>query len=267
MSQIKNKTIWLTGASSGIGLALLALLVAQGNRVIVSARREKRLQALRDQYGERVIPLVLDVTDPASLKAARELLSTIVTPLGGLDVAIINAGDCKYLDGGRCDSEIIKQMTRVNFFGAVDCAEIAEPYLKVSPSGGAAEQRKQLVFVSSLATRLAFPRAGAYGASKAALDYLAASLRIDWASSCCDVTLVSPGFVATPLTASNDFSMPFIMSPQRAARAIVRGMERGKASIAFPLALRALLRVLAMLPHSWQAHLLTRDARRREARR
>jgi NAD(P)-dependent dehydrogenase (short-subunit alcohol dehydrogenase family) len=108
---------------------------------------------------------------------------------------------------------------------------------------------------------LPFPRAEAYGASKAALTWFANSLRLDWEPKGVSVTVVSPGFVDTPLTRKNDFAMPGQVSVDSAVKAIRRGLAKGKNHIAFPTGFGVLLRLLAGLPESLQRALLRRMVR------
>jgi short-subunit dehydrogenase len=109
-----------------------------------------------------------------------------------------------------------------------------------------------IVCIASQATAAPFPRAEAYRASKTALQYLFASLRIDLAPENIDVTVVNPGFVDTPLTQKNDFSMPFLMDVDVAARRIVKRIEDRPRVYSFPFRLTLLLAVSKLLPSLWQ---------------
>ena len=115
----------------------------------------------------------------------------------------------------------------------------------------------QVVFVSSSATLLPFPRAEAYGASKAGIDYLAKTLRLDLKSENIDVTLIHPGFIKTPLTDKNDFPMPFLLSSQQAASRIYQGVSARKSYLHFPKRLTLTLKLLALFPDFvWQSIIL-----------
>ena len=139
-----------------------------------------------------------------------------------------------------------------NYHGPINCLAALQPQLT---SGN------RVVLVSSMAHWLPFPRAEAYGASKAALTWFANSLRLDWEPKGIAVTVVSPGFVDTPLTRKNDFPMPGQVSVEQAVKAIRRGLAKGKNSIAFPTGFGVLLRLLAGLPESLQRALLRRMVR------
>jgi len=245
------KRIWLTGASSGIGAALAELLLQQGHRLAVSARRADALQALAKRYPQQVLALPGDLGDAAQVRAIGE---RIAQQWGALDLAILNAGTCEYLDVRAFEAALVERVMRANLLSASYCVEAALPLLRVG-------RQPHLVAMCSAATFLPLPRAGAYGASKAALRYLFESLRIDLAAEAIDVTLVSPGFVDTPLTRKNDFPMPMRWPVDRAARHIAERLDRRPFEIAFPGPFVALLRLLAHLPKRLQLALGRRLAR------
>ncbi len=139
-----------------------------------------------------------------------------------------------------------------NFLGPVNCLAALQTQL---------EAGDRVVLVSSMAHWLPFPRAEAYGASKAALSWFANSLRLDWEPKGVAVTVVSPGFVDTPLTRQNDFAMPGRVSVDRAVAAIRHGLAKGKNHIAFPTGFSLALRLLASLPSGIQRLLLRRMVR------
>ncbi|SEI44096.1 Short-chain dehydrogenase [Azotobacter beijerinckii] len=245
------KRIWLTGASSGIGAALAELLLQQGHRLAVSARHADALQALAKRYPQQVLALPGDLGDAAQVRAIGE---RIAQQWGALDLAILNAGTCEYLDVRAFEAALVERVMRANLLSASYCVEAALPLLRVG-------RQPHLVAMCSAATFLPLPRAGAYGASKAALRYLFESLRIDLAAEAIDVTLVSPGFVDTPLTRKNDFPMPMRWPVDRAARHIAERLDRRPFEIAFPGPFVALLRLLAHLPKRLQLALGRRLAR------
>lgn len=243
--------IWLTGASSGIGAALASQLLEQGHRLALSARQVAPLQALATRYEDQVLVLPGDLTDPAQVA---DICRTIDARWGALDLVILNAGTCEYLEPGHFDTRLVERVLTTNLLGTSHCLEAALPLLRRG-------QRPHLVGVCSAVTWLALPRAGAYGASKAALRYLFESLRIDLAAEGIDVTLVSPGFVDTPLTRRNDFPMPMRWSAQRAARYIAQRLPARPLDIAFPWFFTFVLRSLGRLPARWRLALARRLAR------
>jgi short-subunit dehydrogenase len=132
----------------------------------------------------------------------------------------------------------------VNFFGTVNCVELVLPLLR-------AASRPHLVVVASQATAAPFPRAEAYGASKAALQYFCDCLRLDLSSENIDVGVVNPGFVDTPLTRKNDFEMPFLMDVEEAAGRVINKLESRPRRYSFPLRLSLLLGLSKLVPALW----------------
>ncbi|QFT21000.1 putative oxidoreductase [Pseudomonas sp. THAF187a] len=244
--------IWLTGASSGIGAALAEELLRGGHRLALSARSQAPLQALAARYSEeQVLVLPGDLTDAGQVRA---IGAAIARHWGALDCAILNAGTCEYIDARQFEAAMIERVVSANLFSASHCIEAALPLLRQG-------HRPHLVGVGSSVTYLALPRSEAYGASKAALRYLLQSLRVDLAAEGIDVTLVSPGFVDTPLTQQNDFPMPMRWPVERAARHIAARLQRRPHEIAFPSPFIAALRLLGSLPSSLQLAIGRRLAR------
>lgn len=243
MADNSGKVIWVTGASSGLGRSLALRLAECGAVVIASARSEKALQELAAEHSN-IRPLPVDITDVADIAALPSRLSTISPHL---DQAILNAGTCEYLDFPNPDWEAVRRVMQVNFFGSVDCVQVALPMLRQSQQG-----RPGLVVVASQVTAAPFPRAEAYGASKAALQYFCDSLRIDLAHEEIDVCVINPGFVDTPLTRRNDFDMPFLMDVDKAAGLIVNKLQSQPRQFSFPLRLSMVLGLSRLIPATWQ---------------
>ncbi len=242
MPAAQNKTIWITGASSGIGQSLVRALAARDHRIIATARDAEALQRLAEEV-DNVTVLPGDITDREAMhRLAARMLE--ITPT--LDQVILNAGNCEYLDFPHPDWSSARRVMEVNYFGALNCIEVALPLLRRSRNG-----RPHLVAIASQATAAPFPRAGAYGASKAALQYFCDCLRIDLFGEAIDVTVVNPGFVDTPLTRKNDFPMPFLMSSAEAAARIVRRLDSRPARIDFPRRLAWILGLSRLLPGLW----------------
>lgn len=235
---LAGRRVWLVGASSGIGLELARRFADGGAQVFASARRAEPLQALA-QENHRIIPLPLDVTDAAACQTAS---GAIAAYAGSLDTLVVNAGQCEYVDVASLDPGSFRRMMDVNFLGALNVVAAGLPLLRK------AEADACLLAVGSLATRLPFTRAAAYGASKAALEYCLDALAVDLAPESIEVITVSPGFVATRLTAQNDFAMPMQVTAAAAAEAIIDGFCRRQRRIAFPRAFALFLNLLSKLP-------------------
>ncbi len=238
------KTMLITGASSGIGRATAIAAAQEGWRVIACGRNEERLAALVEE-ASTIETRAFDLSDPAAC----------ATALGDLapDVSILNAGSCEYVDVDAWDTALFRRVFEANFFSVTHCLEQLLPRL---------QRGSQVLFVDSLARLLPFTRSEAYGASKAALYYLAKTLEVDLKDRGIVVQTVSPGFVRTPLTDRNDFAMPMRVEPEDAARAILRSVHRRRATGYFPALFAAILRGLGALPSAWQVSLCRRMARR-----
>lgn len=238
-----SSNIWVTGASSGIGEALSKALVDQGHQLVVTGRRQEALDELA-AYGQS------KVTTARADTTSRKELADIAAELeanSDLDMAVLNAGTCEYLDIADYDSDIIEKNLTTNVVGTARSLDIALPALRRTVKRG---KQATLVIVSSSAWWFPFGRAEGYGASKAALTYFAHALRADLAAEGIDVVVVSPGFVKTPLTDQNDFPMPFLIPAEDAADRIIKGLSKGKMEIAFPKRFTWSLKVLGALPQS-----------------
>lgn len=246
-----SKRIWLTGASSGIGAALAEVLLPQGHLLAVSARSAGALRELADRFPGQVLVAPGDLSDAEQVRAIGE---RIAERWGALDQVILNAGTCEYVEVADFQAAMVERVMRTNLIAAAHCVEAALPLLR-------AGDKPHLVAVSSSVTFLPLPRAEAYGASKAALRYLFETLRVDLAAEGIDVSLVSPGFVDTPLTRKNDFPMPMRWPVDKAARHIAKRLERRPYEIAFPTPFIAILLLLAHLPKGLQVALGKRLSR------
>lgn len=231
-------TVMITGASSGIGEALAIHYAHSGWKVYAGGRNKERLNGLC-QANSNIQALIGDVVDEAQVAAMAKQLPP-------LDLLILNAGNCEYIDDPiGFDAELFKRVINVNLISVGYCLAHYLPKVKL---------HGQLAFTSSSASFLPLPRAQAYGASKAALTYLAQTMSIDLAPHHIDVSVINPGFVQTPLTDKNDFDMPGMVSTEQAVVAIVKGLEKRKHSINFPWVFTAVLSFLAQLPFGvWRA--------------
>jgi NAD(P)-dependent dehydrogenase (short-subunit alcohol dehydrogenase family) len=246
---IRNEIIWITGGSSGIGAAIARLLAEQGNRVIISGRDVDCLQATALMH-RNIETLVFDVTDSSNISAAREQFAARIDHL---DRVILNAGTCEYLDIDSPDWSMPARVMATNYLGAVNTLAACFDLLKRAP-------QPHIVGIGSQAIRAPFPRACAYGASKAALGYFLESLRVDLSAHGIDITHVLPGFVDTPLTRKNDFPMPFILSADAAAQRIVTALAARPREFAFPRRLSAVLWLARRFPRSWQRVITNKPA-------
>lgn len=222
-----GKVVWIVGASSGIGRATASALHRRGARVAVSARNGAALDAFASAHaGALVLPL--DVTDAAALRSAA---LHIDAEAGGIELALYCAG--RY-SAQRADAYDLQEMLahqQVNVVGALNFLDVVLPRLLARAATG---RPAHLSLVASVAGYRGLPHALAYGPTKAALINLAETLYLDLAARRIGVSVINPGFVATPLTAHNHFPMPALLSPEQAAEQIIRGWARGSFEIHFP---------------------------------
>lgn len=236
---IRNETIWITGASSGIGYAIARTLALSGNKIIASGRNRQSLEKLSSESAN-IIPMISDLVIDTQ-EQIEQSLSLITTRL---DRIILSAGDCLYLDVNSRDWSCTQSVMDINYHGSVRAIQAALPLLEKSSNG-------HIVGITSMASMAPFTQAEAYGASKAALSYFLAALRIDLKPKNIDVTDVMPGFIDTPLTQKNDFSMPFLLSPQQASDRIITAIEKRKLTAVFPKRLYWLFKFLTLIPKTW----------------
>lgn len=219
MPDISGRRYWLVGASEGLGRALAEALDAEGASLILSARTAERLESLAGELRDaRALPL--DVTDPESVSNAAQKLEKI-------DGVIYNAGAYDPVNATDWRPDAVRQMAQVNFLGALNVLGEVLP-------GMVARGHGHIVLVGSLSGFRGLPGAIGYGASKAGLMHLAENLALDLRGSGITVQRVNPGFIATRLTAKNDFRMPQIMEAEEAAEHVLRAMRSGRFSTSFP---------------------------------
>ena len=233
----------ITGASSGIGEALGERLADEGLEVILTARRQEELERIaadiRDAGGRaRVEPL--DVSDAAS---TTHLLTRVDDELGGVDLVVANAGVGREVWSGKLTWADCETIIAVNVAGAVATLTALLPRMVERGRG-------HLVGVSSLAGYRGLPKNAAYSASKAFLSTFLESVRVDVGQAGVAVTDVRPGFVETPMTAKNTAPMPWLVSADRAADAIFKGIRRKDAVVAFPWQLASVMRTTTVMPAS-----------------
>lgn len=228
----------ITGASSGIGAALVRELHARGWTLGLVARRAELLEQIARELGPRVAWAEADVADWESLRAATARLEA---ELGPCDMLVANAGVGLGGSSERVDPLAASRLFRVNIDGVLNAC------LAVLP-GMITRGRGQLAAVSSLAAVRGMPRAAPYTASKAAVSALMESLRLDLAPRGVSVSVIHPGFVESEMSAKNRFPMPFLMPAGRAARIIADGLARRKRRIDFPWQLALLASLARIMP-------------------
>jgi len=233
-----KKVIWITGASSGIGKAL-AIKFAENNWIVAaSARRENLLDELK-LINENIHSFPLDVTEIDKCKLTSK---KIIERFGNIDICVFGTGMHDPKSEKKFNLEKIREIMEVNYFGTMNSINSIYEYFSEKQNG-------QISIISSVAGYRGLPAAGAYCASKAALTSFAESLYFDMQKKNVRVSLISPGFIKTPMTDQNDFPMPMIKSPEFAANEIFKGLTiKKRFEIHFPKVFTYFLKFLQILP-------------------
>ncbi len=236
----KDKRVWIVGASSGIGKALAEALLAQGAFVALSARNADALQDIATPFGNNAVALPLDVMSQEQQYSAWDILNGGDKPF---DLVLYCAGYYKAMRADNFDLQEMLKHDDVNYRGALITLSTVLPTLITQRSG-------HIAFISSVAGFRGLPNSLAYGPTKAALINLAEALYLDLKPHNVGVHVINPGFVETPLTAQNKFTMPALITPQEAAAEILRGLEKGEFEIHFPKRFTRVLKLMRHLPYT-----------------
>jgi NAD(P)-dependent dehydrogenase (short-subunit alcohol dehydrogenase family) len=232
-----GRKVWLVGASSGIGLAIAEALHAAGATVVVSARRAEALDAFVQQHpGAHAV--ALDVCDTDAVARATERVAQEV----GLDVVVYCAGYYKAERAFDAHLESWLQHQDINYQGALRV--IAHVVQRLQPGA-------HISLIASVAAYRGLPLCMGYSPTKAALNNLADVMYLDLSTRGIGVSVINPGFVATPLTAQNEFHMPALMTPKQAAQAVLQGWAKGEFEIHFPRRFSRFLKLMRLLPNRW----------------
>ncbi len=233
-----QKKVWITGASSGIGKAVAEKFASKGWKVAVSARTKAVLDQM--SKNQNMFSFPMDVTDQAQIKKS---FDNILTEFGDLDLCIFSSGTYDPKDESKINSDKIRNVINVNFFGVIDCVKVVEDHFKNKKSG-------HISIVSSIAGYRGLPNSSGYGPSKAALTNFAESIYFDFKKYGVRVSIISPGFIKTPLTDKNEFPMPFLKTPDYAAEKIFNGLVKSNVfEVHFPKGLTLTLKFLRILPY------------------
>lgn len=240
MQKTHIKSLVISGASSGIGLALARHYLECGATVAAFARRGELLQALAAEFPDKVFCYALDVRDaPAIQRAASDFMARAGVP----DIVIANAGVSRgtlteYVE----DEEVFQTVMDINVLGMV---KTFQPFLAAMREA----RRGTLVGIASVAGFRGLPGSGAYSASKAAAISYMESLRVELYGSGVKAVTICPGYIKTPMTDINTYPMPFILEADDAARRMARVIERGKSFAVVPWQMGVVGWVMRRLPN------------------
>ncbi|MCS7053512.1 MAG: SDR family NAD(P)-dependent oxidoreductase [Ignavibacterium sp.] len=238
---LTNKVILLTGASTGIGRELVKKLANENANLAILSRRKELLDDLINQINpsSKIISYKCDVRD---FNEVQSVYNQVKSDLGEIDIAILNSGVSYRMSESNFEIDKAREIFETNFFGVVNFVHLLkEDFIK--------RKAGMIVGVSSLADTRGFPGSGFYCASKSALTIFLESLRVELKKHNISVITVRPGFVRTPMTDKNEFYMPLLMEPEKAAEIILDGIKKNKRVIEFPFLLSLMVKILKILPN------------------
>lgn len=233
------KRIFITGASSGIGVALAQGYAARGAKLGLVARRGPELERIAASLPGEALALVADVRDAASMQnAAAQFIERFGVP----DIVIANAGVSHGTATERNeDLATFEEVIDINVLGIV---RTFQPFLAAMR----AARQGSLAGVASVAGFRGLPGSGAYSASKAAAISYLESLRVELRGSGIAVTTLCPGYIATPMTARNPYRMPFMMSADQAAKKMISAIDARRRFVVMPWQMAVVGKIMRVLP-------------------
>lgn len=242
------KRVFITGASSGLGVALAIEYAAQGAQLGLLARRKEELETLRLSLPnpDKHIIYVVDVCDHQALNAAAQ---DFLHRAGGIDVVIANAGvSYGTLTERSEDTPVFEKIIAINVLAVVATFSAFVTAMKSQAKNGQRDLR--LVGIASVAGIRGLPGAEAYSASKAAVISYCESLRVELRSSGIKVVTIAPGYIDTPMTQVNTYPMPFLMPAKKFAESAVKNITVGCSYVVIPWQMRGVSWLLCLLPNS-----------------
>jgi len=231
--------IFITGANSGIGEALAIEYAKQGAILGLVARRKKELQILQKKLNGKVLIYEVDVTNINQCRWASE---DFIAHHGTPDIVIANAGiSTGTLTENFSDIQTFKKIIDTNLNGVINTFY---PFVQLFKK----REQGQFVGISSIAGIRGLPGSGAYSSSKAALINYLESFRVEMAPYKIDVTTIAPGYIKTPMTDVNDYSMPFIIPANKAAISFIKAIRKKKKFIIIPWQMKIIGYLMHILP-------------------
>ena len=243
----KQKKVWITGASSGIGKAVAEKFAKENWKVAISARRIEILNEIAKN--ENIFAYPVDVTDSVKVQ---ETFNKILKDFQNIDLCIFSSGTYERKSERGINVENIKNVMEVNFLGVVGCVKAVEEYFKNKKSG-------HLSIVSSPVGYRGLPKSSGYTPSKASLNNFTQGIYFDFKKFNVMVTLISPGFIKTALTDKNEFKMPFLKDTNYAADKIYDGLVNKKRfEIIFPPQIAFIYKIFQILPNKVYNYLINK---------
>lgn len=240
--ELENKTLLITGASTGIGKAIGQKLITKNCNLVLTARRDELISEWVNEIKDPKANILIIKNDVSSKTSVEKAFQEINKGFGFIDIAILNSGIGKSINPLTFNSKIAEDIINTNFLGVVYWVEQLLPDMLKNNSGIIAP-------VSSLADNRGYSGSGFYCASKSALSIFAEGLRLDLKKYGIKVITIKPGFVKTPMTDKNKFKMPFMISSEKAAEKIISGFVKEKNIIQFPFPTVFATKIIGLLPN------------------
>lgn len=240
-------SIWIVGASSGIGAEVARLYANNDWKVLISARGEDKLNAVANEHSS-IFPFALDIGDET---ACNDVVADVIAKHGVPDIVVLNAAVWHPMGIENFDRDKIVQSITVNYVGVINMLAQLMPHWTANRAG-------HVAIVASVAGYRGLPNSLAYAPTKAALINLSEGLKTQMEPYDVNVSMITPGFVDTPMTQENDFPMPGLISPQKAAQFIKKGLDAKRFEISFPPLFSAFMQVIRTLPN-WLFFIVNRQ--------
>ncbi len=238
----ENKNIIITGASSGIGKALVKALAEYKCNLFITARRVNLLEVIKKELEGKPASIYCIANDVGDKESVFQAYKAISDKVNKIDIAILNSGVGYYMTVENYNSELAEKTFSTNFLGQVYWIEQLLPNMIKTKQG-------VIAGVSSLADNRGYSGSGFYCASKAASSIYLEGLRVELIKHNIKVLTIKPGFVKTPMTDINEFEMPFLLQPEQAAKYILNGIKKEKRIIQFPLPTSLGAKIVGLLPN------------------
>lgn len=238
----KFKNIVITGASSGVGRALAIDFAKKSQNLFLGARNLENLEQTKNlcKNINDKINIYIKILDVKNEIDCKNWIDEIEKDFA-IDLVIANAGISAGTAGGAEDYLQIKNIFDTNLYGVINIIQPVIPYMQTRKSG-------QIAIISSLASFVSLPSCPSYSASKSAVRIYGEALYNSLYEDNVGVNIICPGYIKTPMTAVNNFKMPFLMEVEYASKMIIKKLEQNKFLVIFPKRLFLAIKILGFLP-------------------
>ena len=233
--------ILIIGGTFGIGYELAKKYLGKSENLIILGRNEEKLGIIQEEFSTTDTNIIIKKLDVTSLEECQKVIDLIISEIKKIDLVVYASGFYKPNNTFDVDLDLYRKTIEVNFMGLINVMSKILPQLKNQQSG-------HIAMISSLAGFFGLPNSSGYGPSKAAMMNYSESIYNDCKKNNIYVSVINPGFVKTRLTDQNDFYMPFLMSAEKAADIIHKGLEKKKYDITFPFVMSLIFKTLRILP-------------------